>query len=157
MATTTATSTSKTTVSTPTETTTKTTSSEVKTDSSGKTASTTTTTTVKKRPAAQICDIVGNITDIESAQDSSWQYNVPTQLDTSKNLVMQISVEARNPHDSKTLAANCKRRMEKETRTYKLCSVTKVKVGDRIQGTEGIDTGSRAVGCLFDLVVLPKS
>lgn len=104
----------------------------------------------------EMCDIVGTVDRLKLVQRSPWTDGTPS---TMMKLETHISVriDDRRPHDKDAAEGHsCHTQSKGEKRTYKLCSTTKVKSGDRIVGTEGTQTGSsKAIGCLFDLVVLP--
>lgn len=100
-----------------------------------------------------VCDITGHIQKLENVDSSPWS-GTPSRL-TTQEVRVHVNIDSRTPHDSKSKPADCAKAAAAEPRLYKLCSNTKIKAGDRIQGTEGTLTGSAKVGCLFDLVVLP--
>lgn len=118
------------------------------------------TSTAQSRDKSDIddmCDIVGTVDRLKLVQRSPWTDGTPS---TMMKLETHISVriDDRKPHDTQASDTHsCHKETKGEKRTYKLCSTTKVKSGDRIVGTEGTQTGSsKAIGCLFDLVVLPS-
>lgn len=103
-----------------------------------------------------VCDVVGTIVRLNQVQRSPWTDGTPSTMMTVETH-LSVHIDDRTPHDKDAAADDpCHKKIAGEKRTYKLCSPTPVKQGDRIHGTEGTQTGSAyVVGCLFDLVVLP--
>jgi hypothetical protein len=101
-----------------------------------------------------VCDVAGMVLRVSKVDKSPWG-DAPSQMNTIETHVA-VSIEARVPH-RKTVEANhpCTATPKGTLRTYKLCSPIRVKQGDRILATEGINTGSaRTIGCLFDIKVV---
>lgn len=106
--------------------------------------------------ADSTCDITGTVLELRAVERSPWTDGTPTTLAIYETHI-QVSIHKRRPHrDSAPAESPCRKPLEtNELRTYKLCSSSKPKRGDRITGTEGGSTGStRVARCLFDLVVL---
>lgn len=102
-----------------------------------------------------VCDVAGTVLRVRLIDKSPWGTEAPSQMNTTETQI-SISVEARRPH-RKDAEANhpCNASAKGTMRTYKLCSPIKVKQGDRIMATEGINTGNaRTIGCLFDIQVV---
>lgn len=106
--------------------------------------------------ADSTCDIMGTVVELRAVERSPWTDGTPTTLAIYETHI-QVSIHKRRPHRETAPAESpCRKALEtNELRTYKLCSSSKPKRGDRITGTEGGSTGSNRVArCLFDLVVL---
>lgn len=105
-------------------------------------------------PAPAVCEIRGTVAGLQSVSTTE----APSPLATQETHIY-VSISQRSARYRKVSSHNdpCTRRADAEMRTYKLCSPTRVKKGDIINGTEGTETGPSApVGCLFDLVVISK-
>lgn len=100
-----------------------------------------------------VCEIRGQVADLKLVNLA----DTPTSFAGTETHIY-VSVLDRSPRYKKQAANDpCVRRQEKELRTYKLCSPTRVRKGDVINGTEATNTGPTApIGCLFDLVVVSK-
>jgi len=100
-----------------------------------------------------VCEIRGTVSSLESVNTSK----VPSAFSGSETHI-SVNIETRAPRYQQTAdAAPCQNLTKAKLQTYKLCSPTRVKAGDKIHGTEGINTGPAAsVGCLFDLIVLSR-
>lgn len=112
----------------------------------------------KTRTPAKYCDITGQITDLHSYIDTPWN-GVPTALSETRVLI-SINVNSRSAHEKNDTKGQeyCGQGALNKVFSYKLCSNTPIKRGDRVSAVEGTDTGSKkSKGCLFDLVVLPKT
>jgi hypothetical protein len=109
---------------------------------------------------SKYCDIVGEITNLYSYADTPWK-GVPTALAQSEiRILISVNVDERSPHEKDDLKgqAFCGQGTINKVFSYKLCSPTPVKKGDRIHAVESTETGSKkSIGCLFDLKVLPKT
>lgn len=104
--------------------------------------------------APAVCEIRGTVAGLQNVSTTE----VPSPLATQETHIY-VSILQRSARYRNLSSENdpCTRRAESEMRTYKLCSPTRVKKGDIINGTEGTETGPSApVGCLFDLVVISK-
>lgn len=103
--------------------------------------------------ATPVCEIRGQVAGLKRVTlgDS------PTSFAGTETHIY-VSVLDRSPRYKKQVTNDpCVRLQEKELRTYKLCSPTRVQKGDLINGTEANNTGPTApIGCLFDLVVVSK-
>jgi len=102
-----------------------------------------------------VCDIAGTVLGVRKIDKSPWGQEAPSQMNTIETQI-SVSIDARTPH-RKDAEENhpCNATPKGTLRTYKLCSPRVVKQGDRIQATEGINTGSaRAIGCLFDIKII---
>lgn len=106
----------------------------------------------------RMCDIVGMVEKVSHVAKSPWSDGTPTTMTTTE-VRISVFIADRKPHDKNAKADDpCHQEAKDEKRTYKLCSPTPVKRGDRIHGTEGTHTGAAGVvGCLFDLIVLPPA
>ncbi len=105
------------------------------------------------------CDVVGMVVNVKQVQQSPYRDGTPTRMATIETHI-DIRIDDRKPHSEKDDAAGqqCKKKNASEKRTYKVCSPTAVKAGDRISGTEASLVGSgRSISCIFDLVIVaPK-
>lgn len=104
---------------------------------------------------SNVCEVAGTVLRVRLVDKSPWGYEAPSQMNTTETQI-SISVDVRTPH-RKNAEANhpCNATPKGTLRTYKLCSPTRVKQGDKIQATEGINTGNaKAIGCLFDIKVV---
>lgn len=106
----------------------------------------------------RMCDIVGIVEKTGIVTKSPWSDGTPSILSTDE-MHISVLISDRTPHDKDAPAEDpCHKEVKGEIRTYKLCSPTSPKPGDRIHGTEGTQTGSPDVfGCLFDLIILPET
>ncbi len=103
------------------------------------------------------CDVIGLIVSVKQVQQSPYRDGTPTRMATIETHI-DLRIDDRKPHSEKDDATGqtCKKRTATEKRTYKVCSPTRVKPGDRVAGTEASLIGSaRTVACIFDLVVVP--
>lgn len=104
---------------------------------------------------SNVCDIAGTVLRVRKVDKSPWGSEAPSQMNTVETQI-SISIDMRTPH-RKDAAENhpCNTTPKGTLRTYKLCSPRPVRQGDRIQATEGINTGNaRSIGCLFDIKVV---
>lgn len=100
-----------------------------------------------------VCEVNGFVTAIEKVERSAWDDGAPSPFSTVETRIT-LKIAERMPRDKGVAGESCKKTGEDALVTYKLCSPTKVKVGDTILATEGIETGSaHALGCLFDVSV----
>lgn len=112
--------------------------------------------TAMEKLNANVCDVAGMVLRVSKVDKSPWGQEAPSQMNTIETHV-SVSIDTRTPHRKDVDATNhpCLSTAKGTLRTYKLCSPTVVKQGDRIFATEGINTGSaRAIGCLFDIKVV---
>ncbi len=106
---------------------------------------------------SEVCDITGIVSKMQVVNRSPWTDGTPTTQTTLETHIA-VTIDGRKPHRNGAPAAHpCNQQMpQNAVMVYKLCSTTPVQEGDRIIGTEGLDTGSeKVVGCLLDLIVLP--
>lgn len=103
------------------------------------------------KDTAASCSIEGLVLQLQTVST----YTAPTSLaETEKHV--KISISDRTSRNRKQADPRCQKRpAQEELLTYKVCSPTPIKPGDRIRATEGTETGpSKKTGCLFDIVVL---
>ena len=94
------------------------------------------------------CAVTGRVVKVEAVQKSPWNDGTPTTLTTTE-IRLHIDIESREG------SKECTPYTDKTPRIYKQCSPTRVAVGDRIKGTEGLATGNaQAVACLFDVALI---
>jgi hypothetical protein len=120
------------------------------------TAATTRQPSALEKLNASVCDVSGTVFRVKMVDKSPWGQEAPSQMNTIETQI-SISIDERTPHRKDIDATNhpCLSTSKGTLRTYKLCSPTKVRQGDRIWATEGINTGSaKAIGCLFDIRVV---
>lgn len=100
-----------------------------------------------------VCEIRGTVSSLEHVNTA----NIPSAFSGSETHI-SVNIEQRAPRYHQAAdKAPCPALTPEKLQTYKLCSPTRVKAGDKIHGTEGINTGPAAsVGCLFDLIVLSR-
>lgn len=100
-----------------------------------------------------VCEIRGQVAGLKQVAIG----DTPTSFSGMETHI-SVSVLNRSARYKKNAAGDpCIRHQETELRTYKLCSPTRVKKGDVINGTEATYTGpTTPIGCLFDLVVVSK-
>lgn len=105
-----------------------------------------------------VCDVTGTVFRVRMVDKKPWGQEAPSKMNTVETHI-SISIDVRTPHrkDAETNHP-CNATPKGTQRTYKLCSPVRVKQGDRIQATEGINTGSaRTIGCLFDIKIVEAS
>jgi len=106
-----------------------------------------------KNTTPVVCEIRGQVADLRQVTPG----DTPTALAGTETHIYVSVLDRTSRYKKQAENDPCFRREAKELRTYKLCSPTRVKKGDVINGTEGTNTGpSSPVGCLFDLVVLSQ-
>jgi hypothetical protein len=111
--------------------------------------------------AAEVCEITGRVSKMDTVQESPWADGAPSFFTTT---IVHVSVELENRAPrGKAASETCRMTGDgaagkrPPTAAYKLCSPTPVKPGDRIRATEGATPIDLAHGvvCLFDVAVLP--
>lgn len=112
----------------------------------------------KNAEMREVCEVTGTVAKMELVQRSPWTDSAPTTV-TTQELLIWVLVEGRNPRNPVAPKTSpCYQAGKNEVRTYKVCAPTQVRPGMKIHGTEGTETGSNlAVGCLFDIAILPKN
>jgi hypothetical protein len=107
--------------------------------------------------AEEICDIAGSVSGIRQVNKSPLADGSPTTMGVVQEVHVSIVLDERVPHDRSRDHALCGAAKGAQV-TYKLCSPTQIRAGDRIRGTEGLMIVDPAgMGCLFDVAVLPKT
>lgn len=100
-----------------------------------------------------VCIIAGTVTAIQTIERSPWNDGTPTTLTTTE-IRVSVALDSRTVQRNVANTAQCDMPADQKPVTYKLCSPTLVKQGDRIKGVEGLATGSDLLlGCLFDVAI----
>lgn len=95
------------------------------------------------------CSVTGRVTKVEAVQKSPWNDGTPTTLTTTE---IRLHLQIENRQGGKGCEPYTG---DQALRIYKLCSPTRVAVGDNVKGTEGLSTGTAgALGCLFDVALV---
>jgi len=104
-----------------------------------------------------VCEITGTVMELKNVERSPWTDGTPSTLSVYETHI-SIAIANRKPHSKAAPAESpCNVALKKDEQlTYRVCSNTPVKKGDRVTATEGGSTGSARISrCLFDIVVLP--